>query len=178
MRAGFSSSIRPYHAGHPFLAIAELSKKDLEKVVCDHTRELRSGENNRDESCALFGGYVLKADGKDIFFPQCCSDLTDIHSWKQLLESNAESYFYAGHPGPVISKKRKLICLDFRVEKYGERFCPPPPVLRISIHRTDLQNAIEEADLVLKQFALRLREINDELNLGIDDLDALLIDNN
>jgi len=70
--------LKPYLPGAPFFEISSITNENLKKVLSDHTEGFRKGEYERSDVTSLFGGYVLKVDGEDKYFPQCCGELSDI----------------------------------------------------------------------------------------------------
>ncbi|WP_433902796.1 hypothetical protein [Sphingobacterium puteale] len=79
---------------------------------------MRAGTYEREQASAFFGGYVLRIDHQDKYFPQCCGDLSDIHYWEKL--ANGKDGFYAGHPQPNVKVDTNIITLDFTVEEFDE----------------------------------------------------------
>ncbi len=56
--------------------------------------------NMREKKPAPYSaGYVLKVNGKDVYFPQCCGDLSDIRYWEQLVTGDSPIQGN-GHPLP------------------------------------------------------------------------------
>ncbi len=172
-KAGFRDELFPYLSGASFYRLTEISAGNLAKLATDHTAELRAGSWAREATCGLFGGYVLRIDGEDVFFPQCCGDLSDIGYWQRLAVGTAFSY--EGHPAPSLSFTRDTVVLDFVGGEFDEPFQPPLPVLRVEINQISLQKAVEQANLALNYFAQRLIELNTAEGLGIPAIDKLLI---
>ena len=67
---------------------------------------MRAGKYEREQASALFGGYVLRIDGHDKYFPQCCGDLSDIHYWEKL--TNGKDGFYEYILTPVYDADGKV----------------------------------------------------------------------
>ena len=92
-KAGFADEFAPYLNGFPFYEPQKISDKNLEKLVVDHTKEFRDGVYKRYEQTSCFlGGYVLKINGEDKYFPQSCGDLSDIRYWEKLSKKEAKLY--------------------------------------------------------------------------------------
>lgn len=172
-KAGFKDELKPYLAGSSFYILAEITDDNLTKLVIDHTQEMLDGKYQREQASPLFGGYVLRIDGEDIYFPQCCGDLSDIHYWEKL--ANGENGFYAGHPQPQVKMEANTIMLDFSVEALDEDFIPTPKDSMVSLDILALKKAIVQAKQELKTFELRLEKINRDNHLNIDEIGELLI---
>jgi hypothetical protein len=173
VKAGFKDILKPYLAGSIFFKLSNISNDNLVKIIEKHTYELRTGVYDVEQASALFGGYVLKIDGKDKYFPQCCGDLADIRYWESL--ANGEKSYCEGHPGPAIDFKNEFVIFDFIVGKYDEWFTPPPPENILKVDRKMLKKAVEDVKIELELFAQRLKKINIDENFGIVDVDKLLI---
>jgi hypothetical protein len=172
LKAGFKDDMKPYLKGSSFYKLTDLSHENLVKLTKDHTEELRTGKYSREEACAFFGGYVLHVDRQDKYFPQCCGELSDIIYWERL--ANGSLSYYEGHPAPEVKFKDDFIVLDFSDEEY-ETFQPPPADTILKIYRSSLREAVEKAKVELQDFAERLREINNQESLNIEDIERLLI---
>ncbi|MBL1411509.1 hypothetical protein [Sphingobacterium faecale] len=172
-KAGFKDELKPYLGGSSFYRIDEITDSNLTKLVIDHTQEMRAGKYDRELACALFGGYVLRIDQQDKYYPQCCGDLSDIHYWEKL--ANGEDGFYAGHPQPKVKVDSKTITLDFYVKKSEEPFVPTLENINVSFDISSLKAAIEIVKQELKSFEARLEKINRENNLNIEEIGELLI---
>lgn len=172
-KAGFKDELKPYLAGSSFYILAEITDDNLTKLVIDHTQEMLDGKYQREQASPLFGGYVLRIDGEDTYFPQCCGDLSDIHYWEKF--ANGENGFYAGHPQPQVKIEANTIMLDFSVEALEEDFIPTPKDSMVSLDILALKKAIIQAKKELKTFELRLEKINRDNHLTIDEIGELLI---
>ncbi|MFK7980080.1 MAG: hypothetical protein AB8G86_08875 [Saprospiraceae bacterium] len=172
-KAGFEDEFKPYLKGSPFYEPKNITDKNLEKIVVDHTQELRKGEYERQHASCLFGGYVLKINGEDKYFPQCCGDLSDIIYWDRL--SNKKFSYYEGHPAPDYKFDFNKVVFDFSVGEHDEHFEPTPPNTKLKIDLRELKIAVEKAKVELKKLSERIIKINQEMNLGIDRIDDLLI---
>ncbi len=142
-KAGFIDELIPYLAGSSFYRLFEITANNLNKLVIDHTLEIRNGKYEREQTSALFGGYVLRIDGQDKYFPQCCGDLSDIHYWDKL--SNGKDGFYAGHPKPQVKIDAEKVTLYFSVSKFDEHFIPAPKNVLVLLDIFSLKTAIRIA---------------------------------
>lgn len=172
-KAGFKDEIKPYLPGSSFYRLSEITNSNLTKLVIDHTQEMRDGKYEREQASALFGGYVLRIDQKDKYFPQCCGDLSDIHYWEKL--ANGKDGFYAGHPQPKVKIETNKVVLNFSVDEFDEHFVPTQKDVFVSLDILSLKTAIEIAKQELQTFGLRLEQINRDNNLNIDKICELLI---
>lgn len=171
--AGFPDELRPYLPGGRFYRLAAVTDRNLAKLVTDHTADFRAGMWTREEACGLFGGYVLRLGEENIFFPQCCGQLSDIVYWERLAAGTAS--YCEGHPAPGVHFTADTVVLDFAVRACDEPFQPPPPALSIALSRPALQLAVAQAHRELTPFAQRLRAVNEAAGLGVEAIDKLLI---
>jgi hypothetical protein len=173
-KAGFKDEFTPYLPGSSFYALSGLSEGNLTKIIVDHTYGFINKQYDRHQASPLNGGYVLNVDDTDIYFPQCCGDLSDINYWKKLV-FNDQLSFYAGHPEPQIEIKKDTIIFDFEEGEFDEHFVPPPAYDKIEIYKADLKNAINQVNTELDLFANVIKKINITERLNIPDMDKLLI---
>ncbi len=172
-KTGFEDELIPYLNGSPFFEIKKLTDKNLAIIVLDHTEGLRSGEYERDDACALWGGFVLKVYSEDQFFPQCCGELSDIKFWEET--ANGKQSYYEGHPGPGVEFRDSTIIFDLMAGEFDEEFCPTPPNQIVEVSRKELECAVQKARAELHIFGNRLNQLNQDMNLGIDRIEDLLI---
>jgi hypothetical protein len=172
-KAGFKDKFEPYFRGSQFYEPRKITDRNLEKIAADHTEELRKGEYEREQASCLFGGYVLKINGQDKCFPQCCGDLSDIIYWEKI--SKKKNSYCEGHPAPDYKFGFNKVTFDFSVAKYDEHFEPTPPERILKIDLGELINAVENAKIELIKLSERIKKVNQKMNLGIDRIDDLLI---
>ncbi|MFN8713857.1 MAG: hypothetical protein ACK5Z2_13505 [Bacteroidota bacterium] len=176
LKAGFSEGLKPYSKATSFYRISELTDADIlksiEKEIVRQQTEEKKGVD--DLVCAYSGGYVLRIDEEDIYFPQCCCGLDDLADWEGLLNEDAAD-FSIGHPYPHVIQKQGKICFDFANAPLREGFVPPVVYSSIEVEKTALEHAIREAKKELDVFAERLKDINRNENLGITEIDKRLI---
>lgn len=172
-KAGFTDKFEPYLVGSPFYEPNKITDKSLGKIVVDHVDGFLSGEYEREEMSALFGGYVVKIDGENKFYPQCCSDLSDIYYWESL--SKQQEAYSEGHPAPDYKFSAGNVILNFSVGEFDEHFEPTPHHTILEISVEELKFAVKEAKLDLYRLSHRLDKINRDQNLGIDRIGDLLI---
>jgi hypothetical protein len=171
--AGFIDEFNPYLPGSSFYRISEISEKNLIKLVIEHTKDLKNGKYDREEISSFFGGYVLRVNEQDKYFPQCCGDLSDIHYWENL--AKGKDGFYAGHPQPEVKIDHENIMLDFSVNELDECFSPTPKDTLVLLDKTSLKKAIDLVKEELKIFDVKLEKINTNNNLNIENISNLLI---
>lgn len=167
IQEGFTTPMTPYLPGGPFYRLTAISDENLARLVIDHAGEMK------EQSCSLFGGYVLRVDEQDKLFPQCCGVLADIQFWENI--SNGKSSYYEGHPVPLVSFKGEYVLFDLSTNEFYESFQPTPPTSLFQVHRHDLLKAVEKTVEELKFFAKRLDQINTTLGLNIRNIDKVLI---
>lgn len=173
-KAGFKDEFTPYLAGSSFYKLTEITDNNLAKIVIDHTQQLRDGKYEREQASAFFGGYVLRIDGQDKYFPQCCGDLADLKYWENIANGE-EKGFYAGHPEPQVKILGNKVTFDFTVDEFDEHFAPTPKDNIVQFDTTSLSKAIEIVKIQLKLFEQRLKKINEDEKLNIDNIGGLLI---
>lgn len=172
---GFSADLKPFAFGDSYYHPEALSDADLLRHLSAHCAEGRQLGGDWQQVCPLFGGYVLRVDGTNAFFPQCCSDLSDIQSWRRIA-TGADSYLHEGHPSPVITFDQGKALFDFSDEAAdGEAFTPPPAYSSVSIPLEALVKAVRATESELQVLAERLERLNMEYQLQIPDISSLLI---
>ena len=167
IKAGFKDKLKPYLSGSSFYRLTDISDDNLKKLTIDHAGELK------EQSCSFFGGFILRVDGQDKLFPQCCGLLADINFWDKI--SNGQNSYYEGHPAPQISFQDNSIAFDLTTTEFDEPFQPTPPTPIFKVDRTELTKAVENAKSDLQVFGQRLQKINEELNLNIKAIDNILL---
>ena len=173
MYSSMKSEWLPYLQGASFAAMSELSDAALTELVLLHTEDLRAGKYSREEACALWGGFVLRIDGADSYFPQCCGELSDIQFWRNTAQGIDS--FREGHPVPLVTLTGDKIHFDFCVKENEEPFDPPPSELLLTIDKAALVHALPEAEAALQLLEKRLEKINTENNLQLENIGSLLI---
>ncbi|AYL95563.1 hypothetical protein [Mucilaginibacter celer] len=172
--SGFTDLGAPYAPGSHFYRLSSITEINITKVVRQHLSDFFKGVYKRDGVSPLFGGCVLKVNDKDIFFPQCCSDLSDIAYWEHIAGKH-ESGYYQGHPQPYLQIGKQHILFDFKTKEFDEPFVPPVPVDEITISKDLLTEAAIKAKAELHDFAATLIKINHSNTLNVPDIDNLLI---
>ena len=157
--------------GYPFYRVNQFkSKEDLLKIIHFHL----GGEEDENrtplkDSCALFGGYVLKIDQRIVFTPQCCSTLSDFSTWESIIQDNFRNGYICneGHPNPRV--KRAGDKLKFTFEEDWEEFIPP--AINSIVDRREMRKAIKKCKIELDEFGSILNSLELELNQkGIADI--------
>jgi hypothetical protein len=164
----------PYLPGSAFFKVLDLPDAALEKIILDHTEEFRTTIYERGQASPLSGGCVLRINSQDIFFPQCCGELSDIRFWEKLVTEDKPGYF-EGHPVPEVLILGGRVQFSFEVNEFDELFIPPPPYNKVEIEKHDLATAVTQAMKVLGEFAERVEQVNRKYNLGINRIDKLLV---
>jgi len=173
-KAGFKDGFKPYLPGSSFYRLSDISDNNLIKLVIDHTQELRDGKYEREQASVFFGGYVLRIDGQDKYFPQCCGDLADLIYWENIANGK-EQGFYAGHPEPQVKIHGDKIIFDFSVGEFDEHFAPTPNENIVQFDIPSLKKAIEIVKTELNTFEQRLERISKDEKLNINNISGLLI---
>lgn len=171
--AGFKNQLITCFPGSSFYKLADITDTNLSKLVIDYTEEMRNGKYGREQACSFFGGYVLRINGKDEYYPQCCGQLSDIIYWERLADGKYS--YYEGHPAPKIEFEDNTVILNLSVDEFDEPFQPTPNRTRLKVDISALKSAVEIANTELNCFGRRLVKINQNADLGIIDIDKLLI---
>lgn len=175
--AGFKDMFVPYSKGSSFYKLSDITDSNLAKLTFDHTKPMRDGMYKRPEgTCALPGGFVLRINGYDNFFPQCCGDLSDINFWERI--ANGKHSYCEGHPTPQIKFEEDNIIFDFSFRDIDETFQPPPKETILVIHKSLIKEAVAKAKKELLLLEQRLNLINKNEGLNITNIGELLIWNN
>ncbi len=174
--AGFSDQLISYAKGSSLYRIDEISNADLAKAIQKELTIQQTEENKgiEDLVCPFSGGYILRVDNRDIYFPQCCADLADIEQWLNLINGETE-YFSAGHPSPRITENGDKLHFDFINTDTGENFAPPVIVETLEIDKSELGNAVKNTKKELDFLGNRLQSINRTESLNIPDIAERLI---
>ena len=173
-KAGFKDKLTPYLKGSSFYNLSEIADNNLTKLTIDHTQEMRNGKYKRpQDTCTFFGGYVLRVDGQDKYFPQCCGELSDIKFWENI--SNGRSSYHEEHPTPQLKFENDKIVFDFSTDEFDEPFQPTPTETILTVDRLELKKAFEKVQKELQIFEYRLNRINEDKKLNIDNIGGLLI---
>ncbi|WP_294252273.1 hypothetical protein [uncultured Chryseobacterium sp.] len=175
-KAGFSKDLKPYSTGSSFYRISDISDADLLRVIQKEIDRQKDDDNSEivELACPLMGGFVLNINESDIYYPQCCGDLSAIECWNDLL-ADGDSYFYMGHPSPRIIKTEKTILLDFLNSEIQEHYVPPIKEDQIEIDTDALRIALEKVNQELHHFVERLVKINETQNLNILGMERILV---
>ena len=156
-----------------FRRLVYITDQELITWVNEHTRGFRASEFDRDQACALPGGYVMVVNQQPIFYPQCCGDLSDIYYWEKI--AHGEDAYCEGHPSPQLNFTADSIKFDFSTEDTDEQFRPMPQLTTITIGKASLLYAVERCVSDLAVFCRRLEQINRAEGLGINDIGELLV---
>lgn len=177
-KAGFPDKMMPYSPGSVFFRFNDISDANLKKVVLDQTEKTREEDYEWEEEGygrSFYGGYVLRVDGEDKYFPQCCCDLSYIRDWESLLTDKREN-FYAGHPSPTVKLNDGILTFDFTITTpVHESFADDVPDKQLSVDMELLRQALANAKIELNEFGERLIRLNETEKLGIPNIDKYLI---
>jgi len=169
---GFPDPFQPFAPGTTLVKLSDISDSNLFKLIIDNTRFLNDYPLYEGDS--LLGGYVLRIDGINKYFPEDDCVLSLIISWEHLLKRDD---FFMGasqcYP-PEVSFGDDDIKLDFtNAIDCGDDFAPAERILKFT--RKDLAPALEAAKSELVIFSKRLQRINFEKKLNIKTINRMLI---
>lgn len=175
-KAKYSDKLRTYVKGSSFYKISEINDEDLLKIIHKEIAIQQTEENLgiNDLTSPFSGGYILKIDDVNKYFPQCCGNLGDIEDWINLFEDQ-DPYFYMGHPSPQIKKIGNKIIFDFLNSEIQDPYVPPVLEDQLEVDENELKIAIGDAKKELDTFANKLIRINSTKNLNIPEIDKILI---
>lgn len=173
-KAGFPDPFQHYEKGNWFYQPEKITPANLKKLIVDWFEDYDG--TNLDDILPFYGGYILRVNNKDIYFPQCCGDLGDIVYWKKIITSGKNAY-YNGHPAPILSFTNTEITFTF--DETDEQFAPPVPK-GITLPINLLKDALEVTLLKLKEFEKNILAIKDEIKIDLKgaDLSYILIHRN
>ncbi|KQR93503.1 hypothetical protein ASG01_10030 [Chryseobacterium sp. Leaf180] len=176
LEAGFSKDLKPYSKGSSFYRISEISDLDLLQLIQKTFIFENEDETLKKEdlNSPFNGGYILKLDGNNTYFPQCCSDLGDIEEWNNLLVEN-EFSFYMGHPSPRVIKTENSLIFDFLNSEIQENYAPPVFQHQIELDKIEFSHAVQNVKKELKTFSDRLVYLNQSEHLNIPNIENILI---
>lgn len=176
LSVGFSEELKPYFKSSSFYRISDISDTDLLKVIRKEICIQQTQENKgvEDVTSSFDGGYVLRIDHEDKYFPQCCGKLGDIEEWIGLLDEDCD-YFYMGHSSPAIRQSSDKIILDFVNSEIQDGYVPPVLEETLEIERLELEATLVVVQGELDRFAERLKRMNTSENLNFPDIDRILI---
>jgi hypothetical protein len=169
--AGFPDKMYPYAPGSALFRFRDISQANLTRLVKNYLERLLSFELSRGNFTPFFGGYILKVNNKNVLYPQCCGNLSDIHYWEVLLHKPEEASWEA-HPVPVAKEDAGAVVL--RCSSKTEDFIPPAPGM-LRLDKAELRLAIDRARRQLHEFCGRLQEINVKERLHLSGIDRLLV---
>lgn len=159
-----------------FFHVAELSDADIEVLVRDHVEELLTSGQPISESIPLYGGAVIRFDGRVVFQPQCCGMIVDVNSWFEAVQQpNNASQFVCleGHPSPWVTRREDSILVECEDEVENGECFTPGTVARFSMPREDVLFALQVLWHELEWFSLRVDALG--RRLGMPHLSRTLI---
>lgn len=101
-----------------FVEIEKVSKNNLKLFLEKHLE--REKENEMDEMLRLGGGTILFESGKELFSPNCCTDITDYNNWINLKHSENFETIWIGHPWVLYKTVADNIYLTDYIEANGD----------------------------------------------------------
>ncbi|RYU82856.1 hypothetical protein [Hymenobacter persicinus] len=170
-KAGFPAPLVPFVPGLGFYRAIDIELGNLAKLTVDHLQGYFDGTWALEDTCAFFGGYVLRLDGQNVLFPQCCGQLNDIIYWKHIAKYGRAAY-YQGHPAPSVTFTPDEVVFDCREKDEGFQ---PETLPEIRVSRPALFEAYDKAVQELSVFAHRLQQVQQNQQLAVGDIANLLI---
>ncbi len=170
-KAGFTADMQPYLSDTDLYRLVGLSDENLTRLVLDHIQKYRERAYEKSRTYPLLGGYVLRLDGRDQFFPQYNGDLSDIHFWKHLAAGRLTAS--NGQPVPGIHFEKDNVVFTFDEETEYYQPLEAESILKFS--RSGLKFAVDGVYETLLVFQERIEQINIIENLDIKNIHELLI---
>lgn len=136
-----------------FLNPKLLSIEEWEKAIREHIGDIKI-----EESCALFGGFILQIGGENYLYPQCCGTLADLNNWIQVegLEEDEVIYLSEGHPSAGIKTDNHWAHFDCVSDE--EDFFPETRP-NFKVDKQKLFTAIYEAQNQIDDFVTKLDRV-------------------
>lgn len=126
------------------------------------------------ELAEFYGGFVLRAEGKDIFYPQCCGTFADFYFWYAL--SCGDTGVYSGHPRPQHKFHDSSVTLTFaETAPENEPFIPYTAESSITIPLADLDLAVKEVTHKLELFSRRIDSIVERSGIQLNNAGQALV---
>jgi hypothetical protein len=119
IRKNYNNIGSPVSPGVYQYRLFDIDTEDLIKAIKLHISDLMI-----DDSCSLFGGYLLTLNNDIVLYPQCCGLLEEINDWIKLLDYNFEPFYLMEcHPSPRFSRIKNDVLIDCS-EDDNEPFSP------------------------------------------------------
>lgn len=117
------------------------------------------------ESCGLFGGCVLFLDDAPVLVPQCCGEITDFYSWKNLSDPEFKAGYFCseGHPMPHAKRRANQLVITCK-DDWEEFQGPTKPEIIVDVNV--LADAIEKAELRIQAFSNKIDELSVEFGVA------------
>lgn len=163
--AGLEEPIKPIEIGFSFYKTSELSLELLHYVV---EKELKESEDeNYADLSALYGGFVLQENDKNLLFPQTVGTLKNIEHWENIANGKELDKFWIGEPSPTVNQTEHTLIFNFQH--------PNPPFVKtnFTIDKAALKLAIIKAKEELSIFENLINLL--DFNVEIEDLGKRLI---
>jgi hypothetical protein len=152
--------LHPHRAGGWYVPVTELTRpstlRALLDVAFDKVNATLENDLPMDELPMLPGGYVL-GDGRGEIEPGCCSDFSNIDSWREAVAWRSREWkmVWVGHPWTYVSAEGDTL----RFLQPSEDDRPKATDIHLSVPRGDLVAAIPVAVTLVETLAERLRSI-------------------
>jgi len=163
--AGLEEPIKPIEIGYSFYKTSELSLELLHYIV---EKELKESEDKAYADLgALYGGFVLQEDGRNLLFPQTVGTLKNIEHWKNIADGKGLENFRIGEPSPIVNQTEKKLLFEFEY--------PDPPFVKtnFTIEKDQLKVAVVKAQEELVIFENLINLLN--FDVKVDNLGERLI---
>lgn len=149
--AGFTNVVPLAEGWHFVSARSLIGNPILERAIREAVQGKEPGEIP-----SLAGGLALIADGEALISPSCCSDLSDLRSWKQAVVQRPRSgKIWIGHPELAFSIEGERVTLT----EQWEDGPAPERLIELTMPLAQLTSAVARARAEMKLFRLELAPI-------------------
>ncbi len=150
--------IKPTYSGSWFISVEQINQPSNIKKILNLPDDL-SINNIDDCLMPLLGGYMLFENNNILFEPQCCCDLGDINSFKELIDLKSENWYnlLMGH-GLMSARRIENIIEIKEVPEYAGR----EPIIE-QFEYKELHKAILEAEQKINVFREKIEVIINEI---------------
>lgn len=144
--------LEPIGAQH--VALADVRRESTLQAIVERALEGFDSASDLEVLGPLCGGFLLRADGKELW-PGCCSDLSNLVDWQTALEANpAWRMLWIGHPWVFCRRQGSMLELSQPTEEDV-----PPAGALMAVEMEEMVRLVDLASHVLDDFEARLRSV-------------------
>ena len=141
--------------------LADIETMDDENLQMLIEARLEDREDDPDEGCfvlAFDGGIALEKDNKIYIRPMCCSDMSDLKNWQDLLTNSSAEWktLWIGHPWVLYRKENGKISFS----EYTESNEIDPANIKILVEVDESELRAEFEKVLQRQTDFKNRVLN------------------